>query len=168
MKPLVLKDINFWERTSLFEKLPFLSPYNTFYKFQNLFSCFDIVFVQLLVIEKTRNKIVEIEVVTECYPINWRTKSNELLFRINLNIKFADRRMSKKWDNLLLPKLKYCQFEQSQIAEKREPVSWMISWIWLVVKFGLRAIMTRQERAPILSTYKHWNCILRPQLLTDS
>ena len=67
---LVFKDINFWERTILFGKLPFLTPYNTFHKFQNLFSCFDIVFVQLLVIEKTRNKIVEIEVVAECYLIN--------------------------------------------------------------------------------------------------
>ena len=42
--------------------------------------------------------------------------------------------MSKKRGNLLVPKLQYCQFEQSQIAEKTEPLSWMISWIWLVVK----------------------------------
>ena len=54
---LVFQDINFWERTSLFRKLPFLSPYNTFHKFQNLLACFDIAFVQLLVIERTRNKV---------------------------------------------------------------------------------------------------------------
>ena len=66
----MFKEINFWERTSLFGELPFLSPHNTFHKFQKLFTCFDIVFVQLLVIEQTRNKFVEIEVVAECYLIN--------------------------------------------------------------------------------------------------
>ena len=50
------------------------SPYNTFHKFQNLFACFDLVSVQLLVIERARNKFVVIEIVAECYLINWRTK----------------------------------------------------------------------------------------------
>ena len=52
---LVFKDIDFLERTSLFGKLPFLSPYNTFYKFRNLCACFDLVLVQLLVIERTKS-----------------------------------------------------------------------------------------------------------------
>ena len=67
---LVFKDIKFLKRTILFGKLPFLSSYNTFHKLQNLYAFFDLVFVQLLVIERTRNKFVGIEVVAECYLIN--------------------------------------------------------------------------------------------------
>ena len=52
---LVFKDIDFLERTSLFGKLPFLSPYSTFHKFRNLCACFDLVLVQLLVIERTKS-----------------------------------------------------------------------------------------------------------------
>ena len=49
-------------------KNSFLSPYNTIH--QNPFTCFDIVFVQLLDIEKTRNKFLEIKFVAKCYLIN--------------------------------------------------------------------------------------------------
>ena len=38
--------------------------------------------------------------------------------------------MSKKWDNLLVPKLQYCQFEPSQIAEKKQNLSheWKVEY----------------------------------------
>ena len=40
-------------------------------------------------------------------------ESKELLFRINLSIKLADGRMSKKGKNFLVPYLQNCQFELS-------------------------------------------------------
>ena len=69
-----LRTSTIWKELVYLENFLFLSPYNTFYKFQNFCACFDLVFVQLLVIERTRNKFVGINVVAECYLINWRTK----------------------------------------------------------------------------------------------
>ena len=63
----------------------------------NLRQCFDIGFVQLGVIPRTKNEFVEIVTVAECYLItNYVKVSKKYPFRICLPVKLADGRMSVK------------------------------------------------------------------------
>ena len=138
---------------------------------------------------------VRIEVVAECYLINWRRKkeSKDLLFQINLTVKLADGRMSKKeiislylvYNIIVQSKHKLLKNRTFLMIDKLNMVScqvlskfscWrnlFLYWIMLtklkhLSVFGLWAIMTTSERAPILLIYKHRNYILQVQLLTDS
>ena len=83
--------------------------------FQNFCPCFDIVFPQLEIIPRTRNKFVEIVAVAERYLIITHVKNKEskqLPFRICLHVKLAEGRISKKRQNFFVPNLQYCQSGQ--------------------------------------------------------
>ena len=74
-------------------------PYFAKMFFQNFCPCFDIVFPQLEIIPRTRNKFVEIVAVAERYLIITHVKNKEskqLPFRICLHVKLAEGRISKK------------------------------------------------------------------------
>ena len=69
--------------------------------------------MHLLVIERTRNKFVETEIVATLLTDVQNKQSKYLLFPINLTVKLVDGRMPKIGNNLLVPNSQYCQFEQS-------------------------------------------------------
>ena len=75
---------------------------------------FDIVFAQLGVIPRTRNKFIEIVAVAERHFIIGHLKKKESKKQpIRFPAKLPDGRMSvKKGKNLFVPKLQYCQFGQ--------------------------------------------------------
>ena len=121
-EPLVFKDRGFLEKISFFlfykSLLPFLTfvncegPYLAEGFLHNLRLCFNIVFPQLGVITRKRNKFVEIVVASERYLI------------INSGIKEAavpaiPSRKISRWKNVnekrkkfFVPTLQYCKFEQ--------------------------------------------------------
>ena len=80
----------------------------------NLRQCFDIGFVQLGVIPRTKNEFVEIVTVAECYLItNYVKVSKKYPFRICLPVKLADGRMSvKKRKKLFALNLQHFQLGQ--------------------------------------------------------
>ena len=87
----------------------------------NLCPCFDIAFVQLGVISRTRNKFVEIVAAGECYLITNVVKNKESKkppFRICLQVKqLADGRMSMKKEKYS-SYLTYNIVNSNKIAEK--------------------------------------------------
>ena len=100
----------------------------------NIGPCFDIVFVQLGVIPRTRNKFVEIVAVAERYLIITHFKNKESKkqpFRIWLPvIIFISwwKNINKKWRNFFVPSLQYCQFGQDGWRSRNFFMK--ISWGW--------------------------------------
>ena len=108
------------ERSSLFYKplLPFLTfvncedPYLEAGFLHNPFPCFSIVFAQLGVITRRRDKFVEIVAVSECYylTVNSRTKKAAVPNMPSRKISWW-RNVNKKGMNLFTTNSKHCQFE---------------------------------------------------------
>ena len=79
-------------------------PYFVEGSLHKLCPCFDIVFAQLGVIPRTRNRFTEIVAVAECYFIMTHVKNKESKkqpFRICLSVKLADERMATKKETFL-------------------------------------------------------------------
>ena len=91
-------------------------PYFAERSLHNLCPCFDIVFAQLGVIPRTRNKLIEIVAAAECYLITNHVKNKESrkqLFRICLPVKLAVGIMSVKKEKIIFaPNLQHFQFGQ--------------------------------------------------------
>ena len=77
----------------------------------NPFPCFNIVFAQLGVITRRRDKFVEIVAASECYlMVNSGTKKAAVLNMPSRKISWW-KNVNKKGMNLFTANLKHCQFE---------------------------------------------------------
>ena len=104
----------------------------------NIGPCFDIVFAQLKVIPRTRNKFVEIVAVAERYLIITHVKKNKesrkqpfwICFSVMLYIIYLSwwKNISKKRKKFFVPSLQFCQFGQD--GWKSRSFFMKISWKW--------------------------------------
>ena len=115
--PLVFKNIYFLERTSFFVVLYAATTFLNFCELwsslpcqrissHKLYPCFDIVFGWFGVIPSTKNGLIEIVAVAECY-ISQRIKEAAIQNMPSCKISWWNN-VNKKGKNLFVPNLQYC------------------------------------------------------------